>query len=221
MDFLSKTKNSLMSAGASFSQKASEVSGSVTLTMKVHDEEKQLENNYTELGKAIMGAHADKAKELFPDLCGAIETLKKQLEIDKKSLAQAKGYRVCANCGSAQRMEVVCCTQCGINLNEAEHIMAETSAMQNMQQGMINGNQGVYGQPQMQYIPQGSPQMVQPEQPMNQPIQYDSINMAQPQINQSYQPQVQTFNQTRCCPSCGNAIDGTEQFCMSCGTRLM
>lgn len=124
MDFLNKTKGTLMTAGKNFSQKASGASGAVAATMRIREGEKALSESIADLGKMLLEQQTEEAKRLFPEQFAKIQNLMKQIDADKKELAVCKGLRICPNCGAEQQPEVLCCTMCGINMNEAEAMMA-------------------------------------------------------------------------------------------------
>lgn len=125
MDFFSKTKESLMNVGTAFTQKASDVSGAAVLAMKIHDQEKAIQNGIAELGKRMLEQHPDEARTLCPELYTNILEMQKQLEKDRKELAVCRGMKICPNCGAEQQAEAVCCTACGINMQEAEVLLAQ------------------------------------------------------------------------------------------------
>ena len=66
---------------------------------------------------------------MFPELVYAIDNTLKQIESDTKELAVLKGFRICANCGAEQDRTFVTCTQCGMNLDEAERIVNAQEAV--------------------------------------------------------------------------------------------
>lgn len=116
MDFFNKAKESFTAAGKGFTQKASDVSGLAKMTLKIKEEEKQLENAIQELGNQLYNTRNTEAKEMFPELTESIRTLYSALEKDRVELAFLKGKKVCPNCGAELEAEVQCCTFCGINV---------------------------------------------------------------------------------------------------------
>lgn len=125
MDFFNKAKESLMNVGSAVAQKASDVSGAATLTVRIRDEEKALQDKILELGQFILAQHPEEAKRLCPELTDAIGELKKQIDSDKKNLTVCKGMKTCPNCGAEQQMEAVCCTVCGMNMEEAARLIEQ------------------------------------------------------------------------------------------------
>lgn len=130
MDFFNKTKESLKNAGAAISQKANGVQNTVSLSMKIKETEKTIKECYMDVAKLMVDDHYDELFEICPELCNRIQEAKKQLEKDKRALAIAKGLQICPNCGSEENNEVVCCTKCGTNIQEAISYMnnVETEA---------------------------------------------------------------------------------------------
>ncbi len=119
MDFFNKAKESLKNAGAAVSQKASGVSNTVSLTMKIKEAEKEIKECHMEIAKVMVEEHFEELLSICPDICKRIQELKDQIVKDKKDLAIAKGLQICPNCGSEENAEVICCTKCGTNIQEA------------------------------------------------------------------------------------------------------
>lgn len=125
MDFFNKTKESLKNAGSALSQKANGVSGTVTMTMKIKETEKTIKECYAEAARIMVDEHFEQLQEICPELCQRILDARKQLEKEKKELAICKGLQICPNCGSEESQEVICCTKCGTNIQEASRYLAD------------------------------------------------------------------------------------------------
>ena len=125
MDFLNKTKGTLLNAGKNFSQKASNASGLVALNMRIHEEEKSLNEAFLELGKICYEQQTVEMRRFCAAQLDKIQNLLVQIDKDKKELAVCKGMRICPNCGSEQQPESMCCTMCGMNMNEVERMVAD------------------------------------------------------------------------------------------------
>ena len=120
MDFFNKAKESLSAAGKGFTQKASDVSGIARVTVKMKEEEKQLENAINELGMSMYNQKNAEAKAMFPEIVERIRLLYAELERDRIELAYLKGKKICPNCGAELEAELQCCTVCGINVANVE-----------------------------------------------------------------------------------------------------
>lgn len=125
MDFFNKTKDSLLSASTKITQKASGVSGTVTLNIKIHEEEKSLQNNIAELGRIMMEQHTEETQRLCPEMFLSIQELVKKIDIDKKELAICKGLKICPNCSAEQQANAMHCTVCGMDMEEAASLIAQ------------------------------------------------------------------------------------------------
>ena len=90
MGFFDEMKGSLSNVGMGISQKANEMSGSVKVTLQIKEEEKQLQENLTNLGKTMFELHSEDAKRLCPDIYNNIIELNKKIADDKKELAICK-----------------------------------------------------------------------------------------------------------------------------------
>ena len=125
MDLFNKAKDSFVAAGKGFSQKANDVSGIARVTMKMKEEEKQLQNAISELGASLYNQRNAEAKAMFPELTEQIRILYAQLEKDRVELAFLKGKKICPNCGAELDAEIQCCTSCGINVENVERPSAQ------------------------------------------------------------------------------------------------
>lgn len=131
MDFFNKTKESLKNAGSNLSQKANNVSGTVTITMKIKDNEKNLKDSYADIAKIMVDECPEEVQKYCPELLKSVQELRKQLEYDRRQLAVCKGMQICPNCGSEESNDIICCTKCGANIQEVSKYMMELEAQDN------------------------------------------------------------------------------------------
>lgn len=113
-------KESISAAGKGFSKKATDVSDLAKVSLKIKEEEKQIELFIQELGKQFYATQFEEAKKLFPELAETIFRISADLEKDRVELAFLKGKKICPNCGTEVDLDVKCCTECGTNV---EHIV--------------------------------------------------------------------------------------------------
>ena len=116
MDIFNKAKESLSAAGKGFTQKASDVSGLAKVTMKIKEEEKQLDQSLKELGTLMFNQYNEESKQLFPQQSENIRQLYAALQQDREELAYLKGKKICPNCGAELDGDVQRCTSCGMNV---------------------------------------------------------------------------------------------------------
>lgn len=116
MDIFNKARESFAVAGKGFTQKASDVSGYARITMKIKEEEKQLEQSLRELGTLLFDQHNKESSEIFPQQTENIRRLYAALRADREELAYLKGKKICPNCGEELDGDVQRCTSCGINV---------------------------------------------------------------------------------------------------------
>ena len=116
MDIFNKAKESLSAAGKGFTQKASDVSGLAKVTMKIKEEEKQLDQSLKELGTLLFNQYNEESKQLFPQQSENIRQLYAALQQDREELAYLKGKKICPNCGAELDGDVQRCTSCGMNV---------------------------------------------------------------------------------------------------------
>lgn len=116
MDIFNKAKESLTAAGKGFTQKASDVSGLAKVTMKIKEEEKQLDQSLKDLGSLLFNQYNEEAKQLFPQQTESIRQLYAALQQDREELAYLKGKKICPNCGAELDADVQRCISCGMNV---------------------------------------------------------------------------------------------------------
>ena len=116
MDIFNKAKESLTAAGKGFTQKASDVSGLAKVTMKIKEEEKQLDQSLKELGALLFNQYNPEAQQLFPQETENIRQLYAALKQDREEMAYLKGKKICPNCGEELDGDVQRCTSCGMNV---------------------------------------------------------------------------------------------------------
>lgn len=120
MDIFNIAKESFAAASKGFTQKASDVSGIARLTLKMKEEEKQLESELYNLGVQFFQEHNEEAKTFFPELAEKIRTLYAEMEKDRVELVYLKGNKICPSCGTELPGELACCTACGMNVEYVE-----------------------------------------------------------------------------------------------------
>ena len=116
MDIFNKAKESLSAAGKGFTQRASDVSGLAKITMKIKEEEKQLDQSLKELGALLFNQYNPEAQQLFPQETENIRQLYAALKQDREEMAYLKGKKICPNCGEELDGDVQRCTSCGRNV---------------------------------------------------------------------------------------------------------
>lgn len=124
MDLLNKAKSSFAMMGKEVTQKASDASGIAKVSLKLKEEEKELQNAIANLGQQYIEQYPDDAMKKFPEISFSINKLRENIEKDKRELAIHKGMRICSNCGAEQDKTAMCCTVCGINMDEADRLVA-------------------------------------------------------------------------------------------------
>lgn len=116
MDIFNKARVSFAVAGKGFTQKASDVSGFAKVSMKIKEEERQLEQSLRELGELLYNQRNNESAQMFPQQTESIRQLYAALRVDREELAYLKGKKICPNCGAELDGEVQRCTSCGTNV---------------------------------------------------------------------------------------------------------
>ena len=140
MDIFNKAKESLTAAGKGFTQKASDVSGLAKVTMKIKEEEKQLDQSLKDLGSLLFNQYNEEAKQLFPQQTESIQQLYAALQQDREELAYLKGKKICPNCGAELDADVQRCTSCGMNVENVVRPSQAQAFCQNCGSQLVPGS---------------------------------------------------------------------------------
>lgn len=140
MDIFNKAKESLTAAGKGFTQKASDVSGLAKVTMKIKEEEKQLDQSLKDLGSLLFNQYNEEAKQLFPQQTESIRQLYAALQQDREELAYLKGKKICPNCGAELDADVQRCTSCGMNVENVVRPSQAQAFCQNCGSQLVPGS---------------------------------------------------------------------------------
>lgn len=97
MDLFYKAKDSFASAGKGITTKANDVSGIARLSLKIKEEEKNLQDAIKKLGEQMYENHLDEATKFFPELMYSIKMTQGEIARCKKELADESKF--CMNCG--------------------------------------------------------------------------------------------------------------------------
>lgn len=129
MDIFNKALESFTAAGKGFTQKASDVSGLARVTMKIREEEKQLEQSLRELGGLLFDQRNEEAAQMFPEQTENLRRLYAALRADREEMAYLKGKKICPNCGAELDGEVQRCTSCGMNVENVSRPVSAAPAV--------------------------------------------------------------------------------------------
>ena len=140
MDIFNKAKESLTAAGKGFTQKASDVSGLAKVTMKIKEEEKQLDQSLKDLGSLLFNQYNEEAKQLFPQQTESIRQLYAARQQDREELAYLKGKKICPNCGAELDADVQRCISCGMNVENVVRPSQAQAFCQNCGSQLVPGS---------------------------------------------------------------------------------
>lgn len=131
MDIFNRAMESFTAAGKGFTQKASDVSGLARVTVKIKEEEKQLEQLLRELGSLLFNQRNEESAQLFPQQTETLRQLYAALKADREEMAYLKGKKICPNCGAELDGDVQRCTSCGMNVENVVRPSAVQAFCQN------------------------------------------------------------------------------------------
>lgn len=120
MDFLDKLSKSMTEAGHKTIAKTKEIADTSRLNSMIYDEEKIINNKYSEIGKLYVSLHKEDYEDAFADMINAITQAKVKIKDYKKQIQDIKGVQRCNKCGAEVQSGAAFCSACG-SIMEAEN----------------------------------------------------------------------------------------------------
>ncbi|MCR5808854.1 MAG: zinc ribbon domain-containing protein [Clostridiales bacterium] len=128
MSFFDELGKKISNAGQAAIQKTQEMASIAKLNGSISDEEKRINNAYTEIGKLYASLHAEDYEEGFAQLITGIKDAETKIANFKKQIQEIKGVVRCEKCGAEVASNVAFCSSCGAPMakpEEAEPVTAE------------------------------------------------------------------------------------------------
>ena len=113
MDFFDNIGKKLTKAGQAVAQKTKDVTGIAKLNSAIYDEEKKINNTYTEIGKLFVKKNADTSEPDFAALIGLIKESEDLIRSYRGQILEIKGVVRCEKCGAEVTNGSAFCTFCG------------------------------------------------------------------------------------------------------------
>ncbi len=113
MAFFEDLGKKLSQAGQATVQKTKELADVAKLNSMISDEEKRINNAYTEIGKLYVELHASDGEAAFATLIQSIHEANEKITDLQKQAAQIKGVVTCEKCGAEVAKGSAFCGACG------------------------------------------------------------------------------------------------------------
>lgn len=106
----------LANAGRGAVRGTQKLAGSVTLSAQIEESRKQIQNYYTQLGKACYERYRDHAAPEFQEICQAIALEEQKISRCEEEIRILRGVRRCPQCGADVDKDSIFCGSCGFRL---------------------------------------------------------------------------------------------------------
>lgn len=113
MAFFNDLGKKLSQAGQATVQKTKELADVAKLNSMISDEEKRINNAYTEIGKLYVELHESDNEEAFTALIESIRQANEKIADLKNQAAEIKGIVKCDKCGAEVAKGSAFCGACG------------------------------------------------------------------------------------------------------------
>lgn len=200
-------------------QKTKDVSEVMNLKTSISDEERKINDLYTQIGK-IYYTKKDESKDELNQLCQSIDASHQLIADMKKQILVLKNLVECPTCGHENPDSASFCLKCGTKLI---HTVDDGKHCQNCGAPIIEG--------QLFCTRCGTKVQVKEETDSEEVIENlnheDNVDIAVSEVEEdvveeSVKETLETNdeNVTLTCPKCGKEINPGQTFCTSCGTNL-
>lgn len=193
MAFLDDLGKKISKTGQSALQKTKDMAEVAKYNSMISDEEKNINNNYYQIGKLYISLHSSDVEEEFKGMIASVRNSESKIADYREQIKLIKGVVRCENCGSEVSINSAFCNSCGAPM--PKRVPEET-----IDSNLIKCEKcGKYVKKGMRFCTScGSPMPREATEPVSKPEM-----------------------QIRKCPKCGlTTTDAETLFCNSCGTRL-
>lgn len=113
MPFFNDLGKKLSQAGQSAIQKTKDMTDTVKLNSAISDEERNIEKNYSEIGKLYASIHAADYEQNFEPLMRSIREAEERIAEYRRQIQDIKGFVPCPHCGAEVPIGAAFCNGCG------------------------------------------------------------------------------------------------------------
>lgn len=122
MDIIEKILNNVEKTTKAVVQKSSDVVGMTKIKIAISNEEEQVSELISEMGKLVYDAYVkgEGNSEAIEEKCKKIEELRHSIMEKRDELARLRNLKRCPTCGQENDCNALYCNQCGEKLPEVD-----------------------------------------------------------------------------------------------------
>lgn len=130
MAFFNDLGKKLSQAGQATMQKTKEFADVAKLNSMISDEERRINQAYTEIGKLYFEHHANDSEEMFTGLIQSIHEANEKIVDLRNQAAEIKGVAKCPKCGAEVAKNAAFCGACGNPIPAADSAQEQAATTQ-------------------------------------------------------------------------------------------
>lgn len=236
MSFWEKIKNNMEVSTQGAVQQTRAIAETMKLESRVSSIEKQIEQQYTLIGKRYYELHAEDPETELKNSIDNVRAYMEEISKLKTQLYKAKGVVICPNCGKESAENVQFCAFCGERIPKRVSLENNTNEKTRCSQcgAEISANQKFCTNCGFAVDAAEGTRMsdvIKPSQPFeikvdceeeNEKIEIPEEALPQNSIDEndatSTEKDAKQLQQN--CPNCGQPYAEGQAFCMKCGWRL-
>lgn len=120
MAFLDVLGKKITQTGQDVVQKTKDTAEVIKYNSMISDEERRINELYTQIGKTYVDLHADSFEVPFTEMINGIKDAQEKISEYREHIIQVKGVFACPNCGEELPLNVAFCSACGTKIEKQE-----------------------------------------------------------------------------------------------------
>ena len=122
MAFFNELGKKITQTSQDVMQKTKEMADIAKLNSAISDEERKIENLYTQIGQLYVSLHNQDEEPDFAQLLSELQTANEKIESIKQDIQDIKGIIRCAFCGAEMQKNATFCSSCGNAIVEQKKV---------------------------------------------------------------------------------------------------
>ena len=133
MAILDDLSKKVTDAAKAVSRRTQEAADAVKLNGQIASLQEQIEDRFSQVGKAYYAVHTGTGNEAADKLCAEIEKLQTEQKDIREQLDNLRNVKRCPNCGESQATSATFCAGCGTKMPEVKNPAPEVPASDDAQ----------------------------------------------------------------------------------------